>query len=389
MARSEVSRRLERFGTSVFSEMTALADECGAVNLSQGTPDFEGPADVLEAAQAAMRAGRNQYVRSMGDPELVSAIADTVSALYGLDVDPLSQITVTCGATEGIASSLLGLLNEGDEVILFEPFYDSYPVCVSMAGAVARYCTLRFPGFELELDELGALFNERTRLIVVNTPHNPTGKVFSVDELSAIAALCREHDVLCLTDEVYEHMIYGEARHVPMATMPGMFERTLTLSSAGKTYSLTGWKVGWALGPAHLVAATQAAHQFVTFCTPPPMQVGIAHALRHHREAYYERLRADYTRRRDLLVEALRGAGFDVAVPDGTYFALADFRKLRAGDDRAFAEYLATEIGVAAIPPSVFYARHPEEGERLMRFSFCKRTATLEEAAARLGRLGA
>ena len=387
MFRSSVSKRLQRFGTSVFTEMTALAVEHDAVNLSQGTPDFQGPDDVIDEAERAMSAEHNQYIRSMGHPQLVRALAEKVQALYGLEVDPISEIVVTCGATEAIASSLLGLLNEGDEVILFEPFYDSYPPCVELAGATARYYTLRWPDFAIDFKELEAMFNDRTRLIVVNTPHNPTGKVFTTAELSAIAELCLKHNVLCLTDEVYEHMTYGEARHVPMATLPGMFDRTLTLSSAGKTYSLTGWKVGWAMGPAKLVAATQAAHQFFTYCTPGPMQLGIAYALRTHREAYYAQLRSDYQRRRDLLVDGLRQAGFRVSPPDGTYFALADFTELSDADDRSFAHYLTKEIGVAAIPPSAFYQAHPEEGRHLLRFSFCKRAQTIEQAASRLGRL--
>jgi N-succinyldiaminopimelate aminotransferase len=382
-----VAERLRPFGTSIFAEMTALANTHGAINLSQGFPDFEGPAEILEAAVAALRAGHNQYARSMGHPLLVEAIADKVRSLYGLDVDPYTQITVFCGATEGIASSLLGLLDPGDEVILFEPFYDSYPAIVALAGATPRFYTLRFPDFAIDLDALAALFNDRTRLLVLNTPHNPTGKVFTPAELEGIAALCRTRDVLVLTDEVYEHLTYDDHRHVPMATLPGMFERTLTLSSTGKTFSFTGWKIGWAVGPAPLVEAAQAAHQFVTFCAPAPLQVAMATAIRDFRESYFARLQADYVERRDLLVSALTDAGFRVAVPQGTYFIVADFTGVSDRDDRTFARTLVEQHGVASIPPSAFYTAAPEEGRRLLRFAFCKRIETLAAAAERLRRL--
>jgi N-succinyldiaminopimelate aminotransferase len=382
-----VAERLRPFGTSIFAEMTALSDVHRAINLSQGFPDFEGPAEILEAAVASLRAGHNQYARSMGHPLLVEAIAGKVGDLYGLDVDPYRQVTVFCGATEGIASSLLGLLDPGDEVILFEPYYDSYPAIVALAGATSRYYTLRFPDFAIDLAELAALFTSRTRLIVVNTPHNPTGKVFTRAELESIAALCLERDVLVLTDEVYEHLTYDGAAHVPMASLPGMFDRTLTLSSTGKTFSFTGWKIGWAVGPVPLVAAAQAAHQFVTFCAPAPLQVAMATAISDFRGPYLARLQAEYAERRDLLVDALTASGFGVAVPRGTYFVVADFTGLSAADDRTFARTLVEDYGVAAIPPSAFYTAAPEEGRRLLRFAFCKRLETLRAAAERLGQL--
>ncbi|MBI4881893.1 MAG: aminotransferase class I/II-fold pyridoxal phosphate-dependent enzyme [Planctomycetes bacterium] len=367
--------------------MTQLAIEHGAINLSQGFPDFEGPPAIVEAAVNALRSGENQYARSRGRLDLVQAIAWARKRHHGLEYDPLTEVVVFSGATEGIASSLLGLLNARDEVILFEPFYDSYPACVALAGAVPRYVTLRFPDFALDERELRACVTKRTRMIVLNSPMNPTGKVFTRAELETIAALCREHDLIALTDEVYEHLVFDDALHVPLASLPGMRERTLSLSSTGKTYSFTGWKVGWATGPRALIDAAQAAHQFVTYATATPLQAAMAKALREHAEEYLKAFRAEYTRRRDFLVAALAQAGFTVTVPRGTYFVLAGFEKLFAGDDRAFARWLVKEHGVAAIPPSSFYAAAPEEGRRLARFAFCKKMETLERAAERLARI--
>ena len=367
--------------------MTQLANEHHAINLSQGFPDFSGPADIVEAAHAAMQAGHNQYARSQGHPDLVHAIAAHQHRCYGLDFDPLSEVLVFSGATEGLASSHLGLLNPGDEVILFEPFYDSYPACAALAGARPRYCTLRFPDFSLDRDALATLFTERTRLLVLNTPHNPTGKVFRRDELEVIAALCREHDAYVLADEVYEHLYFDDAEHVPIATLPGMRDRTLTLSSAGKTFSHTGWKIGWATGPPALVAAAQAAHQFVTFAVATPLQIAMAQALDQHQDAFFSHFRRQYAERRDFLVKTLKETGFEVAVPAGTYFILVDFSTLFSGDDRAFAQWLVKEHGVASVPCSPFYQQNLGEGRRLARFAFCKQMATLEAAAERLGGL--
>lgn len=382
-----ISNKLQPFGTTVFSEMTRLALEHEAINLSQGFPDFEGPEEIREAAVEALRAGHNQYPRSQGAVPLVQAVTAQRAALFGLEYDPITEAVVFSGATEGLSSSFLGLLNPGDEVVLFEPVYDSYPACVALAGAVPRYCTLRFPDFAVDLDHLASLFNERTKLLMLNTPHNPTGKVFSRAELEAIAELCKAHDVTVLADEVYEHLTYDDTPHVPMATLPGMRERTLSISSTGKTYSFTGWKVGWATGPQPLVAAAQAAHQFVTFATAHPLQHAVAHALERFGRDYFTRLRAEYTERRDLLLEILRGAGLKVATPKGAYFVLADFSDLFDGDDVAFAKHLVTELGVAAVPPSAFYPHTPDEGRRLIRFAFCKRRQTLEAAAERLREL--
>jgi N-succinyldiaminopimelate aminotransferase len=379
---------LAPFGTSIFSEMTALANAHGAINLSQGFPDFEGPPELIEAAIAALRAGHNQYARSMGHPDLVQAIATKTRELYGLDIDPWTGVAVFCGATEGIAASLLGLLDPGDEAILFEPFYDSYPAMVARAGATARYCTLRFPDFALDVDALAALFGPRTRVLVLNTPHNPTGKVFGRAELEAIADLCRRHDTLVVADEVYEHLTFDGRRHIPIATLPDMLARTLTLSSTGKTFSYTGWKVGWAIGPPDLIAAAQRAHQFITFCGATPLQVAMAAGIREFGAPYWAELQRAYTARRDLLAGALARAGFRVAVPAGAYFILADFTGLSDQDDRAFARSLIEDHGVATIPASPFYCAAPDEGRRLVRFAFCKRRATLAAAAERLERVG-
>lgn len=381
------SKKLAPFGTSIFSEMTRLAQEHGAINLSQGFPDFEGPPEVVEALIEALRAGHNQYARSQGALPLVEAIAAQRRSLHGLDYDPLSEVIVFSGATEGIASSLLGLLNPGDEVVLFEPVYDSYPAMVALAGATPRYVTLRFPDFSLDLEALARAFSEKTKLVILNTPHNPTGKVFTPEELAAIAELCVAHDAYVLADEVYEHLTYDGVPHVPLATLPGMKERTLALSSTGKAFNFTGWKVGWGTGPKAMVAAAQSAHQFVTFATHTPTQLAVAWALSNLPPAYYEEMRAEYQARRDLLLPVLRTLGLEAAVPRGAYFILADFTSIFSGDDLAFARHLTTAARVAAIPPSSFYPRDPAEGHRLVRFAFCKRRETLEVAAERLTQL--
>jgi len=380
--------RLDPFGTSVFAEMTALAQRHEAINLAQGFPDFEGPPWIVEAAVEALRSGQNQYARSRGHPQLVEAVAAQRRALYGLDYDPLREVAVFSGATEGIAAAMLGLLSPGDEVVLFEPFYDSYPALAALAGAKVRAYTLRFPEFAIEPDRLAALFSPHTRLLVLNTPHNPTGKVFTEAELETVADLCRRRGVTVLADEVYEHLTFDGARHVPVASLPGMRARTLSLGSAGKSFSFTGWKVGWATGPAELVDAAQAAHQFLVFATATPLQIAVARALARAGSDYYDALRQEYSARRDFLCAALADAGFEVARPRGAYFVLARFGKLWGGDDRSFARWMVENCGVAAIPPTPFYAADPSEGRRLLRFAFCKRTETLERAAGRLRALG-
>jgi N-succinyldiaminopimelate aminotransferase len=293
-------------------------------------------------------------------------------------------VIVFSGATEGIASSILGLLNPGDEAVVFEPVYDSYLPSLAMAGAKARCVPLRFPDFEIDAEALKAAATDRTRMLILNTPMNPTGKVFRRDELTTLARFAVEHDLLVLADEVYEHLTYGDAEHVPIATLPGMRERTLTLSSTGKTFSFTGWKIGWGTGPAGLVDAAQSAHQFVTYATATPLQAAMAYALEEFTGEFLDEFRAEYTERRDFLTGALAEAGFTVHPPDGTYFILAGFADLFDGDDRAFARRLIEEHGVAAIPPSAFYPEHPEEGRKILRFAFCKTMPTLEKAAERL-----
>ncbi len=381
------SKKLRRFGTTIFSEMTKLALEHEAINLSQGFPDFEGPSSAVDAVVDALKSGGNQYARSMGHPPLVEAIAETQRIQHGLRYDPMTEVGVTSGATEAIAAALLGLLDPGDEVVLFEPFYDSYPAGVVMAGATARYVTLRFPDFALDVDALRAAITDETKAIVINTPHNPTGKVFTAAELEVIAELAIANDLVVISDEVYEYLTYDDAEHLTIASLPGMRERTLRISSAGKSYSFTGWKVGWGLGDPAMVAAMQAAHQFLTFATATPIQAGLAEAMTRLPSLYYEHLRAEYTARRDFLVDALESANLKTSVPKGTYFVLADFSAIFDGDDRAFAKHLIETAGVAAIPPSVFYESEPAEGRTLIRFAFCKRMSTLERAAERLARL--
>jgi N-succinyldiaminopimelate aminotransferase len=384
MTRPAVSSRLQAFGTTIFSEMTRLANEHGAVNLSQGFPDFDGPEFAKDAAIEAIRKGYGQYARVTGIPELHRKLSEKYRRDWGLEYAADTEITVTSGATEAIFDAIQGICDPGDEVVLFEPFYDTYLASVSMAGAVPRFVTLHAPEWKFDVGELETAFGPRTRAIVVNTPHNPTGKIFSKDELGAIARLCRERDVLCVTDEVYEHLVY-EGRHVPMASIPGMRERTITISSFGKTFSLTGWKIGWAAAPPNLTAAVRAAHQFVTFATATPLQHAAAAAF-DAPKSYYDDFLASFRAKRDYLTSELSRLGFDVHPTHGTYFCCAGFSKFHGGDDAAFCKWLTTEIGVAALPPSSFYGRS-DEGKRFARFAFCKKDETLREAVARLGKL--
>lgn len=382
-----VSAKLAPFGTTIFSEMSKLAAERGAVNLGQGFPDFEGPEAIREAAVEALRSGHNQYARSQGLPRLVEAVAAQRAAQHGLKYDPMTEVGVFSGATEGLAAAMLGLTDPGDEIIFFEPVYDSYPACAAMAGAVPRYYTLEHPDYAIDEAKLRSLVSVKTKLLLLNTPHNPTGKVFSREEMAIVARVAEDHDLVVLTDEVYEHLVYDGHHHVAFAGLPGMRSRTLSLSSVGKTYSFTGWKIGWSTGPQALVAAAQAAHQFLTFAVATPLQHGAAHALEAYSGPFLTELKAEYTERRDLLMQGLTEAGFRVNAPQGAYFVLADFRPLFEGGDVAFVQHLIEKAGVAAIPPSFFYPARPEAGRHLVRFAFCKKLDTLREAVERLGAL--
>ncbi|MER6525576.1 pyridoxal phosphate-dependent aminotransferase [Streptomyces sp. NPDC001508] len=387
-ARPLLNRRLAEFGTTIFAEMSALAVRTGSINLGQGFPDTDGPDEVREAAVRALREGRgNQYPPGPGVPELRTAIAAHQERRYGLAHDPDTDVLVTAGATEAIAAALLALLEPGDEVIAFEPYYDSYAASIAMAGGTRVPVTLRphEGGFRLDLDELRAAVTDRTRLLLVNTPHNPTGTVLSREELSAIAALAVERDLLVVTDEVYEHLVFDDAEHLPLATFPGMRERTLTIGSAGKTFSFTGWKVGWVTGTSELVGAVRAVKQFLTYVASGPFQYAVAEALALP-DSYFAALRADLLAKRDLLAAGLTDAGFQVFRPAGTYFITTDIRPLGEKDGFAFCRALPERAGVVAIPNAVFYDDR-EAGAPFVRFAFCKRQETLQEAANRLRRL--
>lgn len=377
----QVAKRLEKFKTTIFTQMSQLAIKHGAVNLGQGFPNFDGPEFVKAAAIQAINEAKNQYARGFGVPDLNSAVAERFKKDTGLSVDPEKEVTVTSGCTEAIAATMLGLINPGDEVILFAPFYDSYEATLSMAGAKIKAITLRPPDFAIPLDELKSAISKNTRAILMNTPHNPTGKMFSREELDVIASLCIENDVLVFSDEVYDKLAF-EMDHVSIASLPGMYERTVTLNSLGKTFSLTGWKIGWAIAPPHLTWGVRQAHSFLTFATSTPMQYAAATALRAP-ESYYEELRKDYKAKKDILVEGLNEVGFKVFPSSGTYFVVVDHTPFGQKDDLSFCEYLIKEVGVVAIPTSVFYL-NPEEGKNLVRFTFCKDEDTLRAAVKRM-----
>lgn len=385
MARPPGKPALAPFGTTIFAEMTALATEHGAVNLGQGFPDTDGPREMLEAAKAAIDGGRNQYPPGPGVPELLAAVADHQARFYGLTVDPRSEVLVTVGATEAIAATILALCEPGDEVVTFEPYYDSYAASIALAGAVRRTSVLRFPDFSVDEESLRAAFSARTRMVLLNTPHNPTGKVFSRAELDLICSLAREFDAWVVTDEVYEHLVFGAAEHVPVATLPGMWERTLSISSAGKTFSATGWKVGWVTGPPAAVAAVRAVKQFLTFVGSGPFQPAVAVALGLD-DQVYAGLASSLEAKRDLLVAGLQSAGLEVSVPDGTYFVIADAAPLGAVDALTFCRELPGRAGVVGVPVSVFHD-DVDAARTLVRFAFCKRDDVLHDAVSRLSRL--
>ncbi|MFC5666116.1 pyridoxal phosphate-dependent aminotransferase [Kitasatospora misakiensis] len=384
-ARPLLNRRLDGHGTTIFAEMSALATATGSINLGQGFPDTDGPEEVREAAVRALRDGRgNQYPPGPGVPELRTAIAEHQQRFYGLTYDPDTEILVTAGATEAIAAALLALLEPGDEVIAFEPFYDSYAACIAMAGATRVPLTLRAPSFRPDLDELRALITPRTRLLLINTPHNPTGLVLDPTELAAIADLAIEHDLLVVTDEVYEHLVFDGAHH-PIAALPGMRERTVSISSAGKTFSFTGWKVGWVTGAPELVTAVRTAKQYLTYVSAGPFQYAVAEALRLP-DSYFDGFRADLLHKRDLLTDGLAAAGFRVFRPAGTYFITTDITPLGEKDGIEFCRSLPERCGVVAIPNAVFYD-NADAGQSLVRFTFCKRDDVLGEAVSRLQQL--
>jgi N-succinyldiaminopimelate aminotransferase len=376
-----LTSRLQGFGTTIFAEMTLLAIEHDAINVGQGFPDFEGPEFVRDAAIAAIRDGHNQYTRSFGVPALNRAIAEHRRRFYGLEYDPDSEITVCSGATEAIFSTLMGLCDVGDEIVMFEPFYDSYRASVAMAGATARVVTLRAPTFTYEPAQLEAAVSPRTRAILLNSPHNPTGKVFTRAELEHVADLCRRHDLVAITDDVYEHLVF-DGEHIPLASLEGMRDRTIMISSTGKTFSFTGWKIGFACAPPPLTAVVRAAHQFVTFCTPPPFQHAMAAALGADDEFYADFI-AGYRRRRERLCGGLSDVGFDVLEPAGTYFVCVDIRPLGFDDGMELCRMMPERVGVAAIPNSAFY-ENEDEGRHLVRFAFCKTEPVLDEAVRRL-----
>ncbi|WP_394823017.1 aminotransferase class I/II-fold pyridoxal phosphate-dependent enzyme [Pendulispora albinea] len=387
-----IAARIRDFPTTVFSEFSALAQKHQAVNLGQGFPDFDGPEEICEAAIRAIRDGVNQYAISAGTVVLRQAIAEHAQRFYGQRVDPTTEVVVTSGATEALFDVTLGLVDPGDEVILFEPYYDSYVANVTMAGGTPRYVLLRPPDADharwwYDPAELEALFNDKTKVIFVNTPHNPTGKIFDRAELEHIAGLCIRHDVLAVTDEVYEHIVFEPSRHLRLATLPGMAERTLTISSGGKSFSFTGWKIGWVIAVPALIDAIQKTHQFVTFAVSGPFQHAIAAALRLP-DAYFAGLVQSYREKRDLLVDALTVAGLRPIAPEGSYFAMARIDHLGFADDFEFCRYLTRDIGVAAIPPTAFYVEHHRDhGRGLARFAFCKRDETLLAARDRLAAL--
>jgi N-succinyldiaminopimelate aminotransferase len=383
--RPVLNSALEGMGTTIFAEMSALAVETGSINLGQGFPDTDGPAELARTAADAVLAGRgNQYPPGPGIPELRQAIAAHQKRFYGIDTDPDTEVLVTAGATEAIAAAMLALLEPGDEVVAFEPYYDSYAACIAMAGARRVPVTLRAPAFRPDLDALRDAVTSRTRLILLNSPHNPTGMVATPGELAAIAELAVERDLLVVTDEVYEHVVF-DGQHVPMATLPGMRERTVSVSSAAKTFSFTGWKVGWVTGTQELVTAVRTAKQFLTFVTSGPFQYAVAAGLAMP-DSFYSGLAEDLRRKRDLLVAGLGEAGFEVFRPHGTYFVTTSVAAMGEPDGMAFCRALPHTCGVVAVPNVVFYDDR-EAGRSQVRFAFCKRQEVLAEASARLRRL--
>lgn len=373
------------FTESVIREMTRLAMEHDAINLAQGFPDFPAPDEIKRAAVAAIEGDLNQYPITWGERPLRRAIAESYADTYGMELDPDLNITVTCGSTEAMVAALLGVLDPGDEVIIFEPFYENYGPDAILSGAVPRYVRLRPPDWSFDPDELAATFNARTRAVIINTPNNPTGKVFSREELEVIAGLCQRWDAIAFTDEIYEHIVYDGAHHVPMATLPGMEERTVTISALSKTYAVTGWRVGWAIAPASLMTGIRKVHDFLTVGAPTPLQHAGTAAMRMPR-SYHERTAAEYAERRDLAMRILADAGLASRPPAGAYYVMVDVSHLGLGDDVATARLLVEQVGVAMVPGSSFFS-DPSDGAHLLRLSFSKRLETLRAAGERLATL--
>jgi aminotransferase len=382
---ARASLKAERFTESVIREMTRLANLHGAVNLSQGFPDFPAPLEIKEAARQAVADDVNQYAITWGSRSFRQAIARKFTELYGVPVDPEREVTVTCGSTEAMIAAFLAVLDPGDEAVVFEPFYENYGPDAILSGAVPRFVRLRPPDWSFDPDELAAAFGPKTRAVVINTPNNPTGKVFGREELELVAELCRRHDAVAITDEIYEHILYDGAVHLPIAALPGMAERTVTINGMSKTYSVTGWRVGWAIAPPRLTAAIRKVHDFLTVGAAAPLQEAGVTALSLP-ASYYEGLASAYARRRGRLSGILTRAGFRVFEPGGAYYLMTQIDGLGWDDDVAFVRHLVEEVGVAAVPGSSFY-RDAADGRHQVRFAFCKRDATLDEAESRLARL--
>ncbi|HJT59098.1 MAG TPA: aminotransferase class I/II-fold pyridoxal phosphate-dependent enzyme [Ktedonobacteraceae bacterium] len=386
---STSARRVATFGTTVFTEINTLAQQYNALNLGQGKPDFDTPPDIIMHLVQAAQAGQyNQYAPGSGTASLRQAIVDHAGRFYDLDIDPVRGVVVTSGATEGVFAAILGLVDPGEEVIVIEPFYDSYVPNILMAHAVPVCVPLHPPTWTFDPDELRAAFSDKTRALILNTPQNPSGRVFTRQELSLIAELCLEHDVTVIADEVYEHLVFAPARHIPIATLPDMFERTVTVSSAGKLFSATGWKIGWVSGPPALVDGVARAHQFITFAVHHPSQEAVAYAL-NLPDSYYDAFRAMYETKRDLMLSALDSGGLKYFTPEGTYFVMADYSDVFDGTPLEFTRYLTREIGVACIPPESFYSQeHAHIGSGYARFAFCKSDEMLGLVRERLAGLG-
>ena len=382
------ARRISNFGTTVFTEINMLAQQYNALNLGQGKPDFDTPPDiVMRLVQAAQAGLYNQYAPGPGTSSLRRAIASHAEHFYDLEINPAKGVVVTSGATEGIFSAILGLVDPGDEVIVIEPFYDSYVPNILMANAIPICVPLHPPTWTFDPDELRSAFSKKTRALILNTPQNPSGRVFTHQELTLIAQLCSEYDVTVIADEVYEHLIFAPAQHIPIATLPGMFERTVTVSSAGKLFSMTGWKIGWVYGSPDLVQGVLGAHQFVTFAVHHPSQEAITYAL-NLPDTYYETFQAMYEKKRQLILAALDGSGLKSYIPQGTYFVMADYSDVFDGTPLEFTRYLTKDIGVACIPPESFYSHeHAHIGHGYVRFAFCKSDEMLKETGERMAKL--